>query len=434
MGESAKRDEWGINTVIVARRGAACPKCLQYVGRVFYDDVYGNIPVPDDKYPRLSAAIAGGLYHPNCKDIHTTYFEGVSTPPKPLTSAQEKRAAEIYDLEQRQRYNERQIRKFRRLSENTLDPEQKQKYTARLKQWEQVNADFVEAHGDVLKRRYEREDIRELAVRVEKPPVSAKKSHDKSGGSGIIKNENITLSTVDEQHISNSGIWDKIKSIFSKPNNKIEVTEEDIKTALGDIGFRKVEHSFFEKVDKPLQLSITDQLKSLEDEFGAIKGSAFPRISAESINGVACVRHDVVKTADQRLILSNKHFKSRKSHISARKKDVKSFYCMPCNIDDETLSRYVVTHEYGHMLEGILIQKDLVGRFGAPKDVAARYKREIISKAKDIDPNFDIKEHLSEYGEYNDKGFFAECFANSQLGKPNLLGLAMQKWLLDRGF
>ena len=186
MGESAKRDEWGVNTVIVARRGAACPKCLQYVGRVFYDDVYGSIPVPDDKYPRLSSAIEGGLYHPNCKDIHTTYFEGVSAPPKPLTSAQEKRAAEIYDLEQRQRYNERQIRKYRRLAENTLDPEQKQKYTARLKQWQQVNADFVEAHGDVLKRRYEREDIRELTVRVEKPPVAEEKTLDKSAGSGII--------------------------------------------------------------------------------------------------------------------------------------------------------------------------------------------------------------------------------------------------------
>ena len=33
-GESAKRDEWGVNTVIVNRRGVACPKCLQYVGKV----------------------------------------------------------------------------------------------------------------------------------------------------------------------------------------------------------------------------------------------------------------------------------------------------------------------------------------------------------------------------------------------------------------
>lgn len=36
QGESAKRDEWGVNTVIVSKRGIACPKCLKYVGKVFY--------------------------------------------------------------------------------------------------------------------------------------------------------------------------------------------------------------------------------------------------------------------------------------------------------------------------------------------------------------------------------------------------------------
>ena len=74
-GEASKRDEWGVSTVIVNRRGVACPRCLQWVGRVYYDDVWGNAPIPSDrKYPLLSEAMAGGLYHPNCKDIHTTYF------------------------------------------------------------------------------------------------------------------------------------------------------------------------------------------------------------------------------------------------------------------------------------------------------------------------------------------------------------------------
>lgn len=161
QGESAKRDEWGVNTVIVNKRGVACPRCLKYVGRVFYDDVWGSTPVPEPaKYPLLSDAIDGGLYHPNCKDIHTTYFEGVNTPPEPMTKEQKEEAARVYDLEQEQRYNERQIRKYKRLSDGSVDPENQEKYRKKLQVWQARQRDFVKANGDVLKRRYDNEAIR----------------------------------------------------------------------------------------------------------------------------------------------------------------------------------------------------------------------------------------------------------------------------------
>lgn len=158
QGEAAKRDEWGVSTVIVNKRGVACPRCLQWVGRVFYDDVWGNAPIPSPaKYPKLSEAIAGGLYHPNCKDVHTTYFEGISTPPEPMTAAEKKEAARVYNLEQEQRYNERQIRKYKRLSEGSVDLENQERYQKKLKAWQSKQREFVKANGDVLKRRYENE-------------------------------------------------------------------------------------------------------------------------------------------------------------------------------------------------------------------------------------------------------------------------------------
>lgn len=52
------------------------------------------------------------------------------------------------------------------LSEYTLDPQERQKYAARLEQWQQANAKLVEEHGDVLRRRYEREVARDLRVNV----------------------------------------------------------------------------------------------------------------------------------------------------------------------------------------------------------------------------------------------------------------------------
>ena len=160
LGESAKRDEWGISTVIVNKRGVACPRCLRYVGRVFYDDVWGSAPIPSpEKYPRLSEAMAGGLYHPNCKDVHTTYFEGVTTPPEPMTAAEKKEAARVYNLEQQQRYNERQIRKYKRLADGSVDPENQLRYQKKLEMWQAEQRRFVKANGDVLKRRYENESI-----------------------------------------------------------------------------------------------------------------------------------------------------------------------------------------------------------------------------------------------------------------------------------
>lgn len=205
-GEAAKRDEWGVSTVIVNKRGVACPRCLQWVGRVFYDDVWGSAPIPTpEKYPRLSEAIKGGLYHPNCKDVHTTFFEGISTPPEPMTAEEKKEAARVYNLEQQQRYNERQIRKYKRLSDGSVDPDNKEAYQKKLKAWQAKQREFVKANGDVLKRRYDNESTygigpidnkdtrktiertrREVAMGKPKAPKSSGNLLTNAGNSGIM--------------------------------------------------------------------------------------------------------------------------------------------------------------------------------------------------------------------------------------------------------
>ena len=80
QGEGEKRQEWGIATVIMAKRGNPCPKCLPFVGKVLIDDVWsggskdGVDPETGKRYPLMSYAISKGLYHPRCKDSHTTYY------------------------------------------------------------------------------------------------------------------------------------------------------------------------------------------------------------------------------------------------------------------------------------------------------------------------------------------------------------------------
>ena len=76
-----------------------------------------------------------------------------------MTDAEKKEASRVYNLEQQQRYNERQIRKYKRLSDGSVDPENQQRYQKKLEEWQDVQKKFINANGDVLKRRYENEAI-----------------------------------------------------------------------------------------------------------------------------------------------------------------------------------------------------------------------------------------------------------------------------------
>lgn len=64
QGEGEKRQEWGIATVIINKRGNPCPKCLPFCGKVLIDDVWSGGDSRDGKYPLMSYAIKKGLYHP----------------------------------------------------------------------------------------------------------------------------------------------------------------------------------------------------------------------------------------------------------------------------------------------------------------------------------------------------------------------------------
>lgn len=143
QGEGQKRQEWGISTVMVNKRGNPCPKCLPFVGKVLIDDVWsggpkdGKSPVTGIKYPLMSSAIAAGLYHPRCKDSHTTYFEGISTPPEKsrYTKAELNDLAEKLEQEKRQQYAKRQEKKYSRLAQMALDAENQKRYEQKQKEW-----------------------------------------------------------------------------------------------------------------------------------------------------------------------------------------------------------------------------------------------------------------------------------------------------------
>lgn len=166
QGEGEKRKEWGISTVIVNKRGNPCPKCLPHCGKVYIDDVWsdgpksGISPLTGIKYPLISSAVAGGLYHPRCKDSHTTYFEGISTPPEGSVYTRDElnQIVDQYKADQRQQYAERQAEKYERLEKFSLDEENQKRYAARREEWKrrQNGKLSLEPKEDLSERRRQR--------------------------------------------------------------------------------------------------------------------------------------------------------------------------------------------------------------------------------------------------------------------------------------
>lgn len=109
MGEGEMRKKLGKSLVYVSKHGGACDKCTPWEGRVYIDDVWSGGTEKDGKYPLLSTAIAGGLFHPRCHHGVSTYYEGINDEPEEVTKAHSHNVNDTYAqyLQQRQKQYER---------------------------------------------------------------------------------------------------------------------------------------------------------------------------------------------------------------------------------------------------------------------------------------------------------------------------------------
>ena len=136
MGEGQKRQEWGISTVILNKRFNACPLCMPFEGKVLIDDVWSGGTSKDGPYPLMSSAMAAGLYHPNCKDKHSTYFEGISSKPESRYYEEKPVIKERQLIENKLNHAKRQAKSYNRLAKNSLDAENQETYRARATEWD----------------------------------------------------------------------------------------------------------------------------------------------------------------------------------------------------------------------------------------------------------------------------------------------------------
>lgn len=75
QGEGEFRKKIGEPLILMSKHNTACKLCQPFEGRVLIDDVYSGGTKADGNYTLLSDAMKQGLYHPNCRHGHGTYYK-----------------------------------------------------------------------------------------------------------------------------------------------------------------------------------------------------------------------------------------------------------------------------------------------------------------------------------------------------------------------
>lgn len=277
-----------------------------------------------------------------------------------------------------------------------------------------------------------------------------------SGGRRAIDPETGESVLVEDMTYAEWAGWKKEQAIVKEKAELNLHSMQDCKEALlNDIGFNLVEDSFVRNVDERLAIDCTKQLHNLEQTFGAVKKSTGSICSVSGGRATdAYVGAKVTDQTNQNLSLCPIAFNSYKSNVTETLSQIESGYIMPAL--KENASIYTVTHEYGHMVQNTVIKKAMED-YGLEKLKASidyskktekarlkQYKKiwadtekrccaEILDIAKEANVNFKLGDNISRYGRTNYAEFFAEVFANSQLGAPNELGKAMLVWLERKG-
>lgn len=127
--------------------GMTCPICQKWQGKVLIDDVYSD-GKPDGKHQLVSDAKADGFMHPNCRHQLYMYLEGITEIAELPNDVETK---EHYKAEQEQRRQEREIRKYKRLRDGAVDPANREKYDARVKERTAKHDQFLREH-DYLRK------------------------------------------------------------------------------------------------------------------------------------------------------------------------------------------------------------------------------------------------------------------------------------------
>ena len=141
--------ERGVDLTVISVHFPCSDICEPFQGRVH--SISGN----DPNYPSLQSSIDEGLFRPNCKHHSSGFTEGDDLPDRDISTSENQK---MYDAQQKQRYYERGVKKWKRREASAVDPQQREKAKAKVRQWQKRTRQHV-ADNDFLRRDYTREAI-----------------------------------------------------------------------------------------------------------------------------------------------------------------------------------------------------------------------------------------------------------------------------------
>jgi len=154
--------ESGYNLVVVSAHFRACDLCTPYEGVTLSIE-------PHPTYESVDDAITQGLFHPNCAHSISPFFEGITEVDTPRVHEGEQRLIDeygydeaqkmSYKAQQKQRYIERNIRKWKRADVTALDKRESAIAKNKIREWQKKQREHLDQNS-YLRRKYEREQIR----------------------------------------------------------------------------------------------------------------------------------------------------------------------------------------------------------------------------------------------------------------------------------
>lgn len=188
----------------------------------------------------------------NCKDSHTTYFPELHAGEEKWTKEELEEVAEDYNREQKKKRVEHQVEKYERLSEYSLDPENKRQYARKAKQWK--------ALSDTTDSEKELAHIKDDGVRdmghVNLELVNTKKYHDKF--EGLVKNKVVSESIYKEAmeilESRNNTFYEEIVALDARTGKRLVKNTSMVNKKYHTCGFSPDENELLNGRQSPFEV------------------------------------------------------------------------------------------------------------------------------------------------------------------------------------
>ena len=141
--------ERGMDLTVISVHYPCSDICEPHQGRVH------SISGSSSQYPSLQSAIDEGLFRPNCKHHSSGYTPGDKAPERDIGTRENRK---MYEAQQKQRYYETGVKKWKRREVSAVDPQAREKAKAKVREWQKRTRQHVE-ENEFLRRSYHREQI-----------------------------------------------------------------------------------------------------------------------------------------------------------------------------------------------------------------------------------------------------------------------------------